>query len=283
MPRGGDYLLKPLVRVSLVLVFTALLCGVALAQQAQPDLYVTVSYIKVQPGQEDAYRAYLTTTAKKFYQEMMAANPSFLSWSSARAMYQGTEQGMDFDYAGASIYSGPPPEPGANLDAISMKATGMSQADLGKKLAAMRTVVGTEVLGYRAGVRMPGVLKEGDFRIASRVRIKPGMGDEYYAMAQTITQPVMEARIAGGELKSWSIWARVFPSGVATSYDALAVSYFKDLASAIKGLDAAKGVETFLKIHPGKNYATYVSNARDYSELQQRFIMQVVALVERAK
>jgi hypothetical protein len=274
---------KSLVRAALVCLFTALFGGAALAQQAQPDLYVTVSYIKVLPGQDDAYRTYLTTTAKKFYQEMMAANPSFLSWSAARAMYLGMEHGTEFEYAGAAIYSGPPPEPGANLDAVSMKATGMSQADLTKKLAAMRTIVGTEVLRLRAGARTPGVVKEGDFRIANRIKIKPGMGDEYYEMAQTILQPVNDARIANGELKGWSVWARVFPSGVATSYDALGVTYFKDLASAIKGLDATKGVETFLKIHPGKNYATYVLNARDYSELQQRFIMQVVAMVERAK
>jgi hypothetical protein len=90
-------------------------------------------------------------------------------------------------------------------------------------------------------------------------------------------------RIANGELKGWSVWARVFPSGAATSYDALTVTYFKDLASAIKGLDATKGVEAFLKIHPGKSYPTYVYNARDYSELQERLIMQIVALVERAK
>jgi len=50
-----------------------------------------------------------------------------------------------------------------------------------------------------------------------------------------------------------------------------------------KGLDATKGIQAFLKVHPGKSYATYVNNGRDYSELQQWLAMQVVALVERAK
>jgi hypothetical protein len=276
-------MLKPLVRVSLVFVFMALLCGTALAQPAQPDVYVTVSYLKVLPGQEDAYRSYLTTTAKKLFQEMMAADPNFLSWNAARAMYQGTEHGLDFDYVGASIYSGPPPEPGANLDSIYMKATGMSQADLVKKLATMRTVVATEVLRRRAGITAPVAPKEGDFRIVAQIKIKPGMGDEYYEMAQTVAQPMLQARAAAGELKSWSVWSRVFPSGAATSYDALAVTYFKDLASAIKGLDPTKGVEAFLKTHPGKNYATYINNGRDYSDMQQRFIMQVVTMAERAR
>jgi hypothetical protein len=276
-------MLKPLFRLSLVCLLMAVFSGAALAQPAQPDLYVSVTYMKILPGQEDAYRAYLNTTVKKLYQEMMVANPSYLSWSSAKAMYLGMEHGMDFDYVGASIYSGPPPEPGSVPDAIYMKATGMSQADMVKKLAAMRTVVGTEVLRYRAGVRPPGAMKEGDFRVVARIKIKPGMADEYVDMAQTVTQPIMAERIANAELKSWSFWSRVFPAGVATSYDGFTVQYFKDLASAIRGLDATKGIQAFLKVHPGKNYATYVSNARDYSEVQQRLVMQVVALVERAK
>jgi hypothetical protein len=278
-------MLKPLSRLSLafVVAFTALLGANALAQQAQPDLYVSVSYIKALPGQEAAYRSYLTTTGKKVFQEMMAADANFLMWTSAQMMYRGMEHGADFDFVGASVTAGPPPEPGANNDAIIMKATGMSQADLGKKLATMRTIVGTEVLRYRAGTITPGVLREGDVRVIGRVRIKPGMADEYYTTAKDMAEPMMKARVAGGELKSWSLWSRIFPAGAATSYDALTVTYFKDMASAIKGLDATKGVETFLKTHPGKNYGAYVNNARDYSELQQRFVMQVVSLVERAR
>jgi len=276
-------MLKPLFRLSLVCLLMAVFSGAALAQPAQPDLYVSVTYMKILPGQEDAYRAYLNTTVKKLYQEMMVANPSYLSWSSAKAMYLGMEHGMDFDYVGASIYSGPPPEPGSVPDAIYMKATGMSSADLAKKVATMRTVVGTEVLRYAAGIRPPGALKEGDFRVVAQIKIKPGMSDEYINMAQTVTQPIMAERIANGEFKSWSVWGRVFPVGAATSYDGFTVQYFKDLASAIKGLDATKGIQAFLKVHPGKNYATYVNNGRDYSELQQRLVMQVVAMVERAK
>src|SRR5512137_1281775 len=155
-------MLKPLTRLSLALVLMASCAAPALAQQAQPDLYVQVSYLKVLPGQEAAYRSYLTTTAKKVFQEMQAADANFLIWTSAQMMYTGGEHGADFDFVGASVYSGPPPEPGVNNDAILMKATGMSQADLSKKLSALRTVVGTEVLRYRAGTITPGVLREGD-------------------------------------------------------------------------------------------------------------------------
>jgi hypothetical protein len=278
-------MIKPLARLAsaFLIAFTFLLGATAFAQQAQPDLYVQVSYIKALPGQEAAYRSYLTTTGKKVFQEMQAANPNFLLWTSAEMMYQGMEHGSDFDFVGASVYAGTPPEPGANNDALIMKATGMSQADLAKKLSAMRTILGTEVLRYRAGTITPGTLREGDIRVIGRVRINPGMGDEYYATAKDVAEPVMKARVGAGELKSWSIWQRVFPAGAATSYDSLNVTYFKDLASAIKGLDAAKGAEAFAKTHPGRSFGTYVNNLRDYSQLQQRFVMQVIALAERAR
>jgi hypothetical protein len=274
---------KPLFRLSLAFVFTALLGATVLAQQAPPDTYVVVTYIKTAPGQGEAYQAYLTTTGKKIFQELMAANPSFVYWSSARTMYQGMEHGSDFDFVGASVYAGPPPEPGATPDALIMKAAGMSQADLGKKLSAMRTIVGTEVLRRRAGTTAPGMAKEGDFRVVARIRIKPGMGSEYYDLATSMTEPIAQARAANGEFKSWSLWSRVFPAGAATSYDALSVMYFKDQASAIRGLDGSRGAEAFIKAHPGKNYATYINNLRDYSQLQQRMLMQVVAAVERAR
>ena len=278
-------MLKPLSRLSLALVFvfTALFGANALAQPAAPDVYVVVTYIKTLPGQDAAYREYLTTTGKKIFQEVMAAQPTLLYWSSARSMFQGTEPGSDFDYVGASVYAGPPPEPGTVPDAVYMKAAGMSQADLGKKLAAMRTIVGTEVLRQQATISTPGILKEGDFRVVAQIRIKPGMGNEYFDTARTMIQPVAQARAAAGELKTWSVWSRVFPAGAGTSYDALSVMYFKDQASAIRGLDATKGLETFMKVHPGKNYATHINNLRDYSELQQRFIMQIIAMAERAR
>jgi len=38
-----------------------------------------------------------------------------------------------------------------------------------------------------------------------------------------------------------------------------------------------------MKVHPGKNCATYINNLRDYSELRQRFIMQIIAMAEHAR
>ena len=59
------------------------------------------------------------------------------------------------------------------------------------------------------------------------------------------------------------------------------VTYYKDLASAAKGLDGTKTAEFFGKANAGKSYGTYVNNVRDYAQSQYRGVHQVVALVER--
>jgi hypothetical protein len=257
------------------------------AQQAETPLYVVVTYHKVLPGQGDAYRAHLTGMAKKFWQEAMNLNPNLVHWSSARVMYKGIDegQGQDFDYVSASVTNGPPPEPGGNMDAVFAKL-GTTQAEYGKTLSAMRTVVGTEVLRRGAGTSATGAgtSKEGDFRVSNQIRIKSGMGSEYWDRARTLTLPTMQEAVAQGDLKAWSMWGRVFPSGAATAYDVMTVTTHKDLASALGAGPSTpnRGLERFLKANPGKSYSSYVANGNEYSEMQRRTITQVVALVERA-
>ena len=219
----------------------ALLLGVFVvagsAQQAETPLYVVLTYLKVLPGQGDAYQAHVTGMAKKFYQEAMNVSPNLVHWSSARVMYKGIDegQGQDFDYVSAAVTNGPPPEPGGNMDAIFAKL-GTTQAEYGKKLSAMRTIVGTEVLRRIAGTSATGAgtSKEGDFRVSNQVRIKSGMGSEYTDRARTLTLPMMQEAVAQGDLKAWSLWGRVFPSGAATSYDVMGVTTHKSLASVLE-------------------------------------------------
>ena len=246
-----------------------------------PELHVVVSYFKTAPGMQDAYREFVTSTSKKFYEEVLKEQPTLVHWSVARVMYTGAD-GPGYDFVGAAVYAGPPPEPKVFPDAMYQKASGMTRADYMKKLEGLRTAVGSDLLRSVARIAAPGTLKEGDFRAANQLRVAPGMGDEFSNLVRTTAQPLMDARRAAGELKSWSMWTRVFPAGAGTTYDALQVTYFKDLASAVKGLDGTKTAEFFVKANPGKSYGTYVNNVRDYAQSQLRGVQQIVALVERS-
>lgn len=254
--------------------------GSVWAQAAPPEYHAVLTYIMTAPGMQDAYRDQLVKVSTKFYEELMKEQPTLVSWSAASVMYPGLENNS-YNFVSAAVYAGPPPEPAVMGDAIYQKASGLTRVEYTSKLNVLRTVVATELLRSVSRVTAPGTLKVGDFRVTSQLRIKPGMGSEFVDLIQTKVQPVMELRRSGGDMKSWSVWTRLFPAGAGTNHDALTVTHYADLASAVKGLDAAKAAEVFAKAHPGKNYAAYVNDARDYAEQQNRGMHRVVALVER--
>ncbi|MEI6667534.1 MAG: hypothetical protein WCP29_05195 [Acidobacteriota bacterium] len=271
-----------LFRWSVVALLVGLLVVTGSAQQAPPQFYVVVTYLKALPGQAAAYETYVKTTSKKFYQELANVSPNLVHWSLARVMYKGIE-GFDVDYISASVTVGPPPEPGSNSDPIYAKL-GTTQAEQTKILSGLRTSVGTDVLRRVAGTSATGAggYKEGDIRVSNLIRIKPGMASAFVDRNVTLAQPTMQEAVAQGDGKGWSMWSRVFPSGAATSYDAMGVTIYKDVASALGGgSNPNRGAELFMKANPGKNYATYVANGTEYSTSQRRIVTQLIALVER--
>ena len=244
------------------------------------EFHAVLTYIKTAPDTQDAYREHVVNVSTKFYEELLREQPTLVHWSAASVMYPGLENNT-YNFVTAAVFAGPPPEPAVQADALYQKVSGLSRVEYVKKLNGLRTVVATELLRSVGRVSAPGTLKVGDFRVVNQLRIKPGMASEFVDLIQTKMQPIMELRRGAGELKGWSTWTRQFPAGASTTYDALTVSYFKDLASAVKGLDGAKTAEVFAKAHPGKNYAAYVNDVRDYVEVQNRAMHRVVALVER--
>jgi len=268
-------------RLRIIPIIVLLLASVTLAQQpAQPDMYLQLTYFKVAPENEEAYRTTLTTVSTKFYQELMNVNPRLMHWSSAMTWYPGPD-GPDYNFVGATIYSGPPPEPGANLEDVFRKATGMPQADYQKKLQSLRTVVGSELMVRVTGTAI-GNTKVGDFRVATQIKHKPGMAGEHHEYARTQSLPIWQERVATGEVNGWSLWSRVFPWGNQSGYHDLGVVRFKDLAGAVKGPVASKTAAIFAKVHPDKTYAAYINNGLDYSEPVMRQLTRVIAVVERA-
>ncbi len=253
--------------------------GSVWAQAAQPEYHVVLTYIKTAPGMQDAYREHLVKVSTKFYEQVLEEQPNLMAWSAASVLFDGVDSKSD--YITATIYSGLPPEPSTFADALYQKAAGMTRADYVKKLGTLRTVVGTELLSSVGRSVAPATAKIGDFRVVQQLKTKPGMTNELTDLLQTRLLPMMDTRRTAGELKSWGAWTRQFPSGTSSTYDTMLVNTYKDMASALKGLDTSKTAEVFGKANPGKSYATYVNDARDYAEVTSRTMHRVVAMVER--
>jgi hypothetical protein len=249
------------------------------AQTPQPEYHVVLTYIKVAPGMADAYRDHLVKVSAKVYEELFKDQPTLVTWSAASVMYGGPDS--QYDVVTSALYSGSVAEPSTPPDALFQKAAGMTRADYMKKMDTLRTVVGTELLSSVSRSATPGGTKAGDFRVIQQLRAKPGMANEVSELLRTRLHPMMEMRRTGGELKAWAAWTRQFPSGTSSAYDMLLVNTYKDLASAVKGLDTSRTAEIFAKANPGKSYATYVNDARDYAEVVGRALHRIEALVER--
>jgi hypothetical protein len=267
-------------------VLLASAASAASAQQAPaaaPTFYVSISYIKAMPGQGAAYRTWISTMSKRFYNELMSADPSFVHWDCTQNMYQGTDQ-QAFDYMCVTVTQGSPLDPARDLEPIFRKM-GTTSADYQAKLATMRTVVGTDLLRRMAGTSATstGTTTEGNYRVTNQLRVSAGMGDEFSSRTTTLTLPLMQARVGMGDgLKSWSMWTRLFPNGAATDYDMLAVTGHATLASAVGGGGNPNTLaELFMKVHPDRSLTTYINNGRDYSSSQRRMISRVLAVVER--
>jgi hypothetical protein len=262
--------------VSLVVLWASL----GAAQQpaaSEPDRYAVLTYVKVAPENQDAYKEFVTVTTKKFYQELLNVEPKLQMWSAAQRMFGGPGDN-EYNWTTVAVFSGAPPEPDANMDAVYLKASGMSRADYQKKLGALRTVVGTELLRRVTGTAaVTG--REGSFRVAARIKYKDGMRDEFIERARMLTVPMMQERVNTGEIIASNLWEPRFGSA---RYHALGVNTFKDLASAVKGLDTDKAPALFAKVAPGQSYAGYVSNGTAYSSTEAQELSHVIASVERA-
>ena len=270
-----------------VILAVLLLAPAASAPQAQapaPTYYVSISYLKTLPGQAAAHRTWITTMSKKFYQELMSAEPSFVHWDCAQNMFHAMEP-QDHDYACVTVTQGAPLDPGRDMEPI-YKKLGTTSADYQAKLGTIRTVVGSELLRRISGTSATstGTTVEGNFRVTNQFKLTPGMMDEFTTRATTLTLPLMQSRVTTADgLKSWSMWTRLFPAGAAMDYDVVAVTSHGTLANAVGGGGGNPngGAEAFMKVHPDKNFATYNNNGREYATSQRRLISRVVAMVER--
>lgn len=63
------------------------------------------------------------------------------------------------------------------------------------------------------------------------IKYEPGKTSDYRKVEQEIWQPIHRERVKAGVIRSWSLWTRTLPGGMAYDYDALIVTTFNDFAN----------------------------------------------------
>jgi hypothetical protein len=245
-----------------VLLAGAFMSNPAPAQEAlkAEDQYVVLSYFKVEPENQAAYEENLSTVSKKIFAELMNQPGSNLwGWNAGRVLYRGTDEDAP-THVSASIYNGPPSgavdTPAA--DAVIRKVTGMEPAAYRKRLASLRTALGSELA--RGIAWAGGNTPEGSFRVVSYGKLEPRRTTAYREAVISTWQPVYAAAVKEGKIVAHSVWSLVFPRGADSPYDVLSAIVYKDLPSAVRGYTGMQ--EDFMKVHPKKTWISAVDEAR---------------------
>jgi hypothetical protein len=268
--------MKKLVLLGILVCFAA--ATLPAQQPAQPDVWASLTYIKVAPEHTQAYTAIARDMSQKVFEAVAANDRNFLHWSAARVLYPSPD--AKYNWVGASVYIGAPPTPdAAAIEDVLKRTLGMTQAQFDAKAGPVRQIVGSQLL-RRRGTATAQPTSQGDVRVMFGLKIKPGMANEVWDRTTNATQPLWQERANRGEIRGWSMWSRSFPWNEGEA-DAYGVIVHKDLASALKGVDQSTAAEIFAKVHPGKSYAGFIHDGRDYSDIVSTEILTVVAAVNQ--
>jgi hypothetical protein len=217
----------------------AILLGLSIAgatPAAAQGQFVTVDYMKVAPGQDDAYLQVEQKTWKPIHEARVKAGNA-LGWYLYRVASPSGSQ-VDHNYVTVALYSNfeamENPYP-SELIAKIVPAQGM--AEFNKKTLAARDLVRSETWGAMAGAPETPLAKPAPFLSVEYMKVPPG-GDAAYVEVEKLWKQLHQVRIKEGTLVNWGVYGRVLPGGSDYPYNYATVSgysHFKDLI----GLDFA--------------------------------------------
>ena len=193
----------------------------AFAQQTTPNFTRTLC-VKLKTSDIIGYERLVTEIIDKVGPVGLRKG-SFAGITLSRAVYPGGRDGM-CDYLVSWNYKGFPPEvtPQAS-EALFQEAGVGSFSAFMQKLAAVSDVVRADLW---ATVARAGTVQKGDYFRLNRMKIKPGMAAAWRDLETKSWGPVMEARVADGELRGWFSYSHVLPAGSEQPYSAATVDVF---------------------------------------------------------
>lgn len=196
--------------------------------------FVTVDYMKVAPGQDDAYLQVEQKVWKPIHEARVKAGNA-LGWYLYRvASPSGTS--ADHNYVTVAVYKSfealENPYPN---ELISKIVPAQSLPEFTKRTNAARELVRSETWEGFASMPEAPLEKPAPFLMVEYMKVPSG-GGAAYDEVEKLWKKIHEVRIKEGMMANWGAYARVFPGGSDYPYNfatASGYSHFKDL----NGLD----------------------------------------------
>ncbi len=235
---GG--MIRMLKMVGMTAVLAAALAVAGATPAAAQGQFVTVDYMKVAPGQEDAYLQVEQKMWKPIHEARVKAGNA-LGWYLYR-VFSPSGTLVDHNFVTVAIYgSFEAVENPYSNELFSKIVPAQSAAEFTKKTIAARDLVRSEV--WRGMVSTPEgpLAKPAPFLSVEYMKVPSG-GDAAYVEVEKLWKKIHEVRIKEGTLTSWGVYGRIMPGGSDYPYNYATTSeysHFKDLI----GLDFAAVVQ----------------------------------------
>lgn len=206
------------------------LCWAAVTPAQAQNRFVTIDYMKVAPGQDDAYLQVEQKIWKPVHEARMKTGDAIAWYLYAVASPSGTE--VHHNYVTVGVYKTfeamENPFPAALFAKVH---PGVNMADVSKKTLAGRDLVRSETWESLARNPETPLPKPAPFLSVEYMKVPAG-GDGAYNDVEKMWKNVHDLRIKDGTMASWSLLRRVFPAGSDQPYNyATANGYnnYKDL------------------------------------------------------
>jgi hypothetical protein len=219
---------------TVALVTAVLVAGFSLARPipaaAQGQAIVTVDYMKVAPGQDDAYLQVEQKMWKPIHEARVKAGNA-LGWYLYRVdSPSGTL--VDHNFVTVAIYSSfeatENPFPNELLAKI---VPAQSAAEFMKKTLASRDLVRSELWETITTTPEGPLAKPARFLNVAYMKVPTG-GDAAYLEIEKLWKKMHDVRIKEGTLANWGVYGRVLPGGSDYPYNyvtANGYSHYKDI------------------------------------------------------
>jgi hypothetical protein len=217
-----------LARAAAALLVAGLLARATPAAAQAP--FVTVDYMKVAPGQDDAYLQLEQKTWKPIHEARVKAGNA-IGWYLYRVDSPSGSQ-ADHNYVTVAIYGSfeATGNPYPN-ELISKLIPAQNLADFNKKTLAARDLVRSELWQDFGSLPEAPLAKPAPFLMVEYMKVPPG-GFVAYDEVEKLWKKIHEVRIKEGTLVNWGVYGRVMPGGSDYPYNfATASGYnnYKDL------------------------------------------------------
>jgi hypothetical protein len=248
------------------------------AQQQQPRSYFAVVMRNIAADKETEYLAFMNDAGKKLAQSRMDAG-EIRGWMHLRLATMLTPT-AGYNYVTVSILDKEPElvrAPGA-WDAHARKAGFASYGAYSAKAMTFGPVTRSELTRTRVRI---GDAAVGDYIRVAQYSIANDHLNERIAWLTENAAPISRMRIEAGDAqKAYGISTLVLPAGAEAGYNYSTSVVLKDSASVLQGPSRLSEGE-FTKAHPGKSYATYLTESVRWQGLSKLERVRVYRVIDK--